>query len=196
MGARLSWKTYDTMRTTLGLEKKDAVLGTREYAKIKKTHGYKDDHFESIVDATSLLLEARSWMPTETINWSDLDTRYGLSTSNRGQIVKEYLAMHHIPNAMTSERPSRQPRRAKVKFPGGKISQPMFKPSMMHKKEIERKIIDGEINIGIPITPIQCTTYKIDNDSKIVIEETSTIHGHHITMIGIRHTLLNRHETL
>ena len=35
MGARLSWKTYDTMRTTLGLEK-DAVLSTREDAKIKK----------------------------------------------------------------------------------------------------------------------------------------------------------------
>ena len=83
-----------------------------------------------------------------------------------------------------------------MKFPGGKISQPMFKPSMTHKKEIERKIIDGEINIGIPITPIQCTTYKIDNDSKTVIEETSTIHGHHIPMIDIRRTLLNRHETL
>ena len=135
-------------------------------------------------------------MPTETINWSDLGTRYGLSTSNRGQIVKEYLAMHHIPNAMTSERPSRQPRRAKGKFPGGKISQPMFKPSMTHKNEIERKIINGEKNIGIPITPIQCTTYKIDNDSKTVIEETSTIHGHHIPMIDIRHALLNRHETL
>ena len=62
MGARLSWKTYDTMRTTLGLEK-DAILGTREDAKIKKTHGYKEDHFESNVDTTSLLLEARSWMP-------------------------------------------------------------------------------------------------------------------------------------
>ena len=59
-----------------------------------------------------------------------------------------------------------------MKFPGGKISQPMFKPSMTHKKEIERKIIDGEINIGIPITPIQCTTFKIDNDRKTVIEET------------------------
>ena len=36
MGARLRWKTYDTMRTTLGLEKKDAALGTREDAKIKR----------------------------------------------------------------------------------------------------------------------------------------------------------------
>ena len=56
----------ENLRTTLGLEK-DAVLGTREDAKIKKTHGYKEDHFESKVDTTSLLLEARSWMPTELV---------------------------------------------------------------------------------------------------------------------------------
>lgn len=36
--------------------------------------------------------EASTWTEDQKVNWSDIDSRYGLTQANRGQIIKEYLA--------------------------------------------------------------------------------------------------------
>lgn len=99
-------------------------------------HGYKEQHLQTILNATELLDEAMTWGPTEKINWTNMGRRYGLLNANRGQIVKEYLASKNIPAALLSQRTQRQSRRAKAKLAGAWASHSMFAPADTHKKEL------------------------------------------------------------
>jgi len=149
MATRTSWSSFDRMRHTLGLEDKQKTLERKRKRDEsprsenappkKKVHGYTDTHVQSLVDTHALLEEAETWLPNQKINWSALATKYGLSTPNRGQTVKEFLAQKGIPAAMKFERPRRQPRRAKAKLSGGRISTPMFKPAKVQKHHVNEK---------------------------------------------------------
>jgi len=149
MATRTSWSSFDRMRHTLGLEDKQKTLERKRKLDEsprsenappkKKVHGYTDTHMQSLVDTHALLEEAETLLPNPKINWLALATKYGLSTPNRGQTVKEFLAQKGIPAAMKFERPRRQPRRAKAKLSGGRISTPMFKPAKVQKHHVNEK---------------------------------------------------------
>ena len=105
MGARTSWKTFNKMRLTVGLEDRQKTEARQQKRKSlesentppdKKVHGYTEEHIETLINTDRLLQEAKSWSPTESINWSAIGTNYGLTSPNRGQILKEYLAQHDM----------------------------------------------------------------------------------------------------
>ena len=45
-----------------------------------------------------------SWGPDVNVNWTTLGTDFGLTTPNRGQIVKDYLAQHGISAALQKDK--------------------------------------------------------------------------------------------
>ena len=198
MGSRTSWKTFDNMRKMLGLvETKEKVIERKKSKKEdERVHGYKEQHLETILNATELLDEAKTWGPTEKINWTNVGRRYGLLNANKGQIVKEYLASKNIPAALLSQRTQRQPRRAKAKLAGGRISHPMFTPSVIHKKKIQDKIDMGELLVGIPIVENKYTKFSVDKQTNSVIESTECVYGQLVPIIELRHKLLKKHESL
>lgn len=73
------------------------------------------------MDTEQLLAEANTWSPSETINWSEVGSRYGLTTPNRGQVIKEFLKEQNIPAAKVAQRTARAPRRAKKRLRGKNI---------------------------------------------------------------------------
>ena len=54
-----------------------------------------------------LLEEAKGWSPFEKVNWSQVASRYGLTSPNKGQIVKEFMEEQGIPSASISQTPTR-----------------------------------------------------------------------------------------
>ena len=91
------------MRLTVGLEDRQKTEARQQKRKslesentppAKKVHGYTEEHIETLINTDRLLQEAKSWSPTESINWSAIGTNYGLTSPNRGQIHKEYLAQY------------------------------------------------------------------------------------------------------
>ena len=88
MQHRISWSTFNKIRKTEGL----SVIICQEEPlppSKRKCHGCKPNNLR--INTEELLREARTWTPDENINWSQLAERYGLTTSNRGQVVKEFL---------------------------------------------------------------------------------------------------------
>ena len=72
--------------------------------------------FEEISDQQSLLEEARSWLPEQKVNWSELAKQYGIQKQNGGQIIKEWLKKTH--NIPTANKQNIESRRARKKLPG------------------------------------------------------------------------------
>lgn len=121
MQNRISWKAFDKMRKTEGLAptpKRTLECAPAPPAKHRK-HGLIADNIE--IDKEQLLVEANMLTPEEKINWSEIASRYGLTSPNRGQI-KEFLREHIIPVAMATERTARAPRRAKKRLMDGRTS--------------------------------------------------------------------------
>ena len=98
---------------------------------------------QSLVDTHAMLEEAETGLPNQKINWSELATRCGLSTPNRGHT--EFLAQKGIPAAMKFERPCLQPSRVKAKLSGGRISTPMFKSAKVQKRHVNERIQFSDI---------------------------------------------------
>jgi Ni/Co efflux regulator RcnB len=94
------------VRTFQGLKRKSD--GEEPEAKRKK-HGCSSANLQ--IDKQGLMNEAKTWEDGQSINWSQLGTKYGLDQPNRGQVIKEFLAEQGITAAQTTERSSRAPRR-------------------------------------------------------------------------------------
>ena len=65
------WNSYNTMRLTLGLEKRDAApcgsKAVEQTSTAKRIHDYSQ-HIESVINTQSLLDEAKTWQPEQKIN--------------------------------------------------------------------------------------------------------------------------------
>ena len=64
-----------------------------------------------------LLEKAQAWGENEVVNWSKLARDYGITTSNGGQSIKEFLSGHKIPAAAQEQRTLRSLRRRRKKLP-------------------------------------------------------------------------------
>ena len=83
---RISWAKFDNVRKTQGLRK--SVLEKSEKTPNQKgKHGCNSENL--LIDKNKLLQEAKVWQPGQHINWTQLGQKYGLTTPNCGQIVKE-----------------------------------------------------------------------------------------------------------
>ena len=145
----------------------------------------------------ALLTEARSWSDDETVNWSALEKKYGVTTANGGQSIKEFLRSHNIPAASkTSEQHNGRLlcRKRKV-LPGG-IPFPMQRHSSFHKKELFRKVQSDEIVEGNPVVPTSVSSFSYNKTSDEIVESTSMIYARKIPILDIRKKLLRKHETL
>ena len=69
----------------------------------------------------------------EAINWSEKATEYGLTSANRGQILKEYLQQEGFEIALQNQRKFRAPRRQKKRIPGTSVSMPMPPPANVER---------------------------------------------------------------
>lgn len=143
------------------------------------------------MNTEQLIEEAEKWEPNKKINWSQLGSKYGLTTANRGQVIKEFLAEKGIPTACTAERTNRAPRRSKKKLTGGHMSFPMYQPVAVQKKKVSMKIESGEIHTGVEIVP---TSYSADKASCSIIQQTTHITARKVPLISIRKKLLIKHE--
>lgn len=112
MQNRISWSVFDKIRKTEGLgvppKRKQQDDSENTPPTKRKRHGCKQENLA--IDTTKLLEEARMWTPEEKVNWSQLATRYSLTSSNRGQVIKEFLKDQHIPAASIVQRVSNTPR--------------------------------------------------------------------------------------
>ena len=59
--------------------------------------------------------EAKGWLPCEKVNWSQVASRYGLTSPSKAQIVREFMGQQGIPAASVSQTPTRAPRWSKKK---------------------------------------------------------------------------------
>ena len=152
----------------------------------KRKHGSPMDLLATAEE--DLLTEARSWKSDETVNWSDLARRYGITKPNGGQSMKEFLRDHDIPAAFGEPQHERSHRRKRKTLPGG-IPFPMQRPSIFHKK----KIISSEESSVVP-TPVSTFTYN--KTSNEVVETTSTVYAKKVPLIDIRKKTLQKHEEM
>eukprot|EP00731_Ephydatia_muelleri_P013993 Em0007g1303a len=212
MANRLSWKTFDTLRKS-ALELKPAKKrGAPEEKETQAQPSHTDDSTdlhseppakkcrigsqENDIDIARLLDEARSWIPNDVINWSELGRRYGLTIPNGGQIIKQILQKYGIPSACSIQRTSRKPRRSKRKLPGN-ISFPIAKPIKHHISELKKQVESGKLLVGEKVVETKYTTYKVDaTDTSKVLEASSCVFAHKIRLLDIRQKLLKKHEDL
>ena len=196
---RISWSTFDNIRKQEGLTRKRANENDIDGPPPKrKKHGTKPEHQRDLIDTDQLLNEARQWEDNYTVNWTALGSKYGLAGSNRGQVIKEYLASHNIPSALVEQRENRAPRRAKKKLPdsGGRVSFPMYQPVKKQKDKVTQKVNSREILLGNEIVPTSYTTFRMDTETNSITEVTKDIHAREIPIWDIRKKLLTKHEQL
>ena len=92
MQNRISWNACNRIRKTERLlphQRENAKEMKIYQLKKKRKHGCNLENLA--INADQLLREASTWSPTERINWSKLGEMYGLTTPNRGQVIKEFL---------------------------------------------------------------------------------------------------------
>ena len=207
MAHRISWTTFDTLRKS-ALEQR-LPKRQRDDREAQAQSSHTDDlhsepptkkcrigHQENNMDIARLLNEARSWTPNDVVNWSELARRYGLVKSNGGQIIKQILQKHDIPNACIVQRASRKPRRGRKKLPGN-IAFPMAKPTKHHRLELKKQIESGKLLLGDKVVETQHTNYKVDvTDTRKVVETSNSVYAHKIRLLDIRQKLLTKHEEL
>jgi len=179
---RISWRKYDKMRATAGLTNTRKRVREQDENDIplrKKKHGRY----------------ANEWNEDHKVNWSALATRYGLSTSNRGQIIKEFLAENGIPAALVSQRTTRAPRRSKKKLRGGRTSVPMPLPASKEKEKLKQRIDQGEFMLGQEVVEREYTQFSVTPESELVTKNR-TVTARKIPLRDIREKCLRKHETL
>ena len=134
---RISWDKFDRVRKTQGLSSTQNSETTTTPSR-KRKHGCNSQNIN--IDKDQLLNEANSWAPDQPVQWSELARKYGLTTPNCGQVIKEYLAEQGVSAACISQRTKRAQRRPKKRLPGGKISFPMYPPVKKLKQRVQDKI--------------------------------------------------------
>lgn len=139
----------------------------------------------------ALLAEARTWGDDEEINWSNLASKYGLTSANRGQTLKEYLKDQNIPAAMKTHGHSM--RRKRKSLPGG-IPFPMQRPSTVHKRRLV-DLMQSE-NSTIDVVPTTTCSYTYSEEDKALQERTLTVYSKKIPLVEIRRKLLHKHEQM
>ena len=137
----------------------------------------------------SLLAEAQLWSENERVNWSELARRYGLTQSNGGQSIKEFLRDRNIAAASRQEC-QRSARRKRKTLPGG-VPFPMQHHSSFHKKKLF-----NEIPEAIPVVPTLVPSLTYNKAEKKVIEKDVTVYTNKVPLMDIRRRLLEKHEKL
>ena len=189
---RLSWSKFDNFRKTQGLSKKSVPDNCTETPRRKCKHGCKSENIP--IDTNKLLQEAKSWQQGHQINWTQLGRKYGLTTANCGQVVKEYLAEQGIPAALENQRSQRAQRRSKRRLPGGKASFSMYQPLKKQKEQVQERIDSGEISIGKEICPTSYSRYTAHEGE--IRQDNIQVNARKIPLIEIRKKLLDKHEEL
>ena len=198
MQNRMSWSAFNKIRKVEGLaatpKRKSQEDSENLPSTKRKRHGCKPDNLA--INTEELLQEARMWIPEEQVNWSQLATKYGLTTSNRGQVIKEFLQEQNIPAASVVQRASITLRRPKKKFKSGRTSLPMHKPVTYQKQKIAEKIQKGELTLGDEVVASEYSHYRIDPDTNTIVEEKGRACARRIPFLQIRKNLLQKHEEL
>ena len=191
MQNRISWNACNRIRKTERLlphQRENAKEMKIYQLKKKRKHGCNLENLA--INADQLLREASTWSPTERINWSKLGERYGLTTPNRGQVIKEFLQENNIPAASVAQRTTRTPRRPKKKFRSGRTSFPMYKLVSFEKQKIQDKISRGEVTLGDEVVVSTYKRYKINPEDNTIMEENDEVSARRIPMLQIRKKLL------
>ena len=136
MQNRLSLNKYNQIRLATSFETTDDTRQRvfRQGVKVRR-HGKREENLN--IDETTLLEEASTWDSNTKVNWTELATKHGLTSSNRGQIIKEFLASKNIPLAQTTAPP--RVRRSKMQLGAG-ISQPQHPTVSALKVTLANKI--------------------------------------------------------
>ena len=193
---RVSWQAFDKIRKTEGLtptHKRSLGDASAPPAKHKR-HGMTADSLQ--IDKEQLLVEANTWSPDQTINWSEIGSKYGLTTPNRGQIIKEFLSQHNVPAALATQRTARAPRRAKKRLAGGRTSFPMYRPVPHYRQRMRAQIENGNIRVGEEVVKSKYTRYTVDKSSHTLVAEGVEVSARKIPLLEIRQTLLKKHEEM
>ena len=97
---RLSFRKYNRVRLAEAFETPEkAEERTRSETRPSRIHGTLPEI--STFDKDALLDEAKTWIDDQQVNWTQLAGRYGVTGSNRGQKVKEFLESQAVPAVMT-----------------------------------------------------------------------------------------------
>ena len=191
---RISWKKFNDIRLEQSFESREAAEERVAAKGIKRRwHGTSKENLD--IDQKALLEEASTWEKDKEINYSEVARRYGLTTQNGGQSIKEFLEESGVRlPAKTRER--ERVRRKRLKLPGGEISQPQHSTVQFQKAVLADKIDQGEYNMGRKIEERELTVYRIDKVSKSITEEKKTVTGRLIPLTEIRQKLLHKHTNL
>ena len=117
-----------------------------------------------------------------------------ITYTNRGQVIKEYLAEQGIQAAHKNQRKQRAPRRSKKRLPGGKVSFPMYSPVQKLQKKVSDRIESGDIPIGQEVVPTACPRYTVQH-GELTLESTD-VYARKIPLLEIRERLLKQHKEL
>ena len=169
--------------------KRRAQEDTKDTPKPKKKHGCTSEG----MDKGNLIQEAQSWSPDEIVNWTALAKRYGVTTPNGGQSLKEFLQQHNVPAAFINQKENRTPRRKQKRLPGG-VTFPMHRPVNIQKEVLQQRVETGEILLGEEIVETYYTRFTVEKSTKSVRESTASVHARKISLMDIRKKLLDKHE--
>lgn len=197
---RISWRAFDKIRKTEGLAttpKRSRDAGSTEETpepqpKRQRRHG----SLSVEIDMGKLLEEASSWSQQEKVNWTQLARKYGLTTANGGQVIKEILYDHKIPAASISQRKTRASRRPRKKLKRSRVSFPMHRTLNFHRQILKQRIADGELAVGEEVVPSSYPKFSVDLESLTITEENQQVKARKIALQAVREKLLQEHDKL
>ncbi len=153
-----------------------AALGIK-----RKKHG--PNHLETLIDTDQLLDEAGQWGDGTIVNWTALGTKYGLTESNRGQVIKEYLANYNITVcSCPPERDQSREEKASRFRRQGIISH--VSACRKQKEKVANKVTRGEILLG------RDPPDHHDHQTNSVKETTNKVCAREIPVLGLLEIIL------
>ena len=130
----------------------------------------------------------------KVLNWTKLATEYGVQGSNRGRVVKQFLAENDISVAKVVQRSGI--RLAKMRLPGGEISQPTHSTVKFQKDKKKQRIESKDILLGKAMVPKEYTVYRVDKETSSIVETTNVVHGRVVPICDLNRKLLTDHSNL
>ena len=196
LGNRLSWRKFN---------KNDALDDNHQTPKRKQTELTPDENTAPVTKRKhgtalncaqdELLLKAQSWGENEVINWSALAREHGITSSNGGQSIKEFLKEHNIPAAFDEQRVERSQRRKRKTLPGG-VPFPMPHSSAFQRKQLFAKVQSGVVIEGENVVPVSVPSVTVNKPDKEVVETETQVFAKKISLKDIRKKFLVKHEEL